>query len=248
MRFGALLLLLGGCQRLFDLRSVPDVDAPRAADAGGDGSAAPPDDAPPGVALVQHRAVGSTTTSSLSITLQAQPTAGDVLVVFGGAENGISTIAGGGVTTWQSAASSGVSPTIYVWYGITDGSSRSVTMVMNSSAKAWGDVAEWSRLDTANPFDTQTAMGMAAGSASSGTIDLQVTTTAAPDLLVFGVSCYGGVGTPAGMWTTLDTVGAAATVTLYTWYQVANTAGAEAATASFTNDWDAALVAFHALP
>lgn len=242
------MLLLAGCQRLFDLRSVPDVDAPRAADAGLDASADAPHDAPPGAALVQHRAVGSTATTSLSITFQGQPAAGDVLVVIGGAENGVSGIMGGGVTTWQSAASSGISPTIYVWYGITDGTSQIVTLAPSSSSKAWADISEWSGLDTANLVDTQTGMGQAGGSGSSGTLDLQVTTTSAPDLLVFGVSCYGSIGAPIGTWTPLDTVGAAATVTLYTWVQVTSTAGVEHATASFTNDWDAALVAFHALP
>jgi hypothetical protein len=255
VRLAVVVLLLAGCDRLFGFEPVPATDARGAhIDATADGVSrdAPADvlaldAALPGAKLVQQNA-NQNNASGLSVTLAANPTIGNMLVVIGGATCGLTGVSGGGVATWQRAAYSGVSPTISVYYGVSDGSSASVHLAPQCTTLTWGLVTEWSGLATANTIDTKTESGAAAGAMGTGFINDAVNPTSAPDLLIFGVSCYGTIGPPAASWTQLQQVVASSTVTQRAWYEPVATAGQYVVDVGYTNDWDSALVAFRIGP
>lgn len=239
MRFAALVLVLFGCQRLLDLQPVHLTDASRAPDAsdaqGGDG--------PP--SMVVQEVSASSESSTLSVSLATRPAAGHVLIAIGGAENGVKLITGGGVA-WKLAASSIVSPTSQIWFGVTDGSSSTITLEGNAG-KIWLEVSEWRELATTNTLDAGSGSGFSITTNGTQNVSLAVITQGAPDLLVFGISCYGSIGTPSGSWTALDGV-SSAFVTQDAWYQLAPTAGMQAAATTCAADYDAALAAFRTMP
>jgi len=248
------VLLLAGCDRLFGFASVPATDAHGSQiDAAGDGAS---HDAPtdalaldgrrPDAMLVQQTA-RENNGNGLAITLTAMPTPGNMLVVIGGATCGLIGVSGGGVTTWQQAAYSGVSPTISVYYGVTDGTSATLLLAPQCTTMTWGLVTEWSGLAPVNALDTKTEAGQQAGPNGAGFINDAVNTTSAPDLLIFGVACYGSIGPPA-TWTELDEVVASSTITQRAWYERAPTVGQYAVDVPYTDDWDSALVAFRIGP
>lgn len=248
-----MVLLLAGCDRLFGFAPVPatDAHAPRL-DAAGDARDAPSDvlttDArPPSAVLVQQR-TNQNSASGLDVTLAARPTSGDTLVLIGGASCGLSGVSGGGVPTWQRAAYSGVSPTISVYYGVSDGSFATVHLTPQCTAITWGLVTEWSGLAATNTVDMHTETGMAGGPTTTGFINMAVNTSSAPDLLIFGVACYGTIGPPAASWTPLSQVVAGAMITQRAWYEPAPATQQYVVDVPYTDDWDAALVAFRIGP
>ena len=230
--------MLAGCDRVFQLDHVPATDAP-IVDATADGAA-------PAALLVQQIANANNATG-LDVTLPAKPAPGNTLVVIAGAECGLSNISGGDVATWQLAAYSGVSPTFSIFFGVTDGGSMTVHLTPQCSSKTWGLVTEWSGLAAVNALDVHANMGMS-GSGSSGTIHLSVTTTSAPDLLVFGAACYGAIGNATPEWTELHEVVASATITQRAWYQLVPSTAPYAINVSYANEYDSGLATFRTGP
>lgn len=237
------LVLLAGCQRLLDLQPVHLTDASGAFDDSRAGDGTGDADGPPSM-LVQEVTAASES-SSLSVSLATKPEAGHVLIAIGGAENGVKEISGAG-TAWKLAASSTISPTIQIWFGETDGSSPTITLEGNAG-KIWLEVSEWRGLAPMNTFEVGDGSGASIIDGPTGNISLAVITQSAPDLVVFGVACYGAIGPPSGSWTALDGV-SSSFVMQGAWYRLAPTAGTQAADAMCVEDYDAALAAFRTMP
>ena len=230
------LVLLAGCDRLFGVPAFQHQHAP--VDAASDSKAAPP-------MHVQEMSRGVTPSgASVSVTLATTPTPQHVLIVIGGATSGTLTLTGGGVVAWELAASSNVSATDQIWYGVTDGSSSSIMLSTTSPSPIWADLSEWSGLDASGSFDGMDANGASGGPPSSGEIMLSVMTSRAPDLLVFSAAGFGVVNNPVGTWMPFQPTMAGA-VAQHAWYQITAAAGAQSIQASYTNDWDAVAGAFH---
>jgi hypothetical protein len=197
--------------------------------------------------LVQEMTAWNEGASSLSITLPSVPASQHVLVLIGGAEGGVGSVTGGGVN-WQTAAYSSASPSIHIWFGVTDGSSAVVTLATTNvgTDRAWLDLTEWSGLAPVNTLDAHANNGMGGGGIT-GTIDLQLSTSGAPELLVFAVSCYGVIGSEDASWTSFVPVGTGS-VGQEAWHKIADVAGLQTAQTTYTSGWDAALAAFHTMP
>jgi hypothetical protein len=219
------------------------IDGPRLIDARIDG---PPDAyVPPQPMLRQQAASYANSAASLSATFPASPTSGNLIVMIGGTPTApLTSVTGGGIATWQLAASSTVQSNVEVWYGITDGSSATVTIALtNNSSPTWLTVSEWANVtgvvDASNKLD---------GTASPATAGMITTTTR--DLLVFGVSQFAPttIGSPTpGTWTALQPIDGF--VKQREWYRVEPTAGTYGASVSVSSGgWDAALVAFKIAP
>ena len=224
-------------------------DAP-AIDAAPDASR-PMIDAPTQAMLVQQ-AANHADADHVTITLPAAPVAGDVLIMVGAdihkGLDAVGGVTGGGVTTWKRASVSAVNTNCEIWWGVTDGSSRDVTIhgVVGDTSAKFGNVSEWSGLVTVSPIDGASALDGLASPADPGAI----TTANAHDLLVFGVG--DGVpntfGAPSpGAWTALTPI--APDITLSAWYRIQTVAGTVHPTVSETAwEWDAALAAFQIAP
>ena len=247
MRLAALLVLLAACQRLLDLPPVHLTDASgafddsRAPDAPVVGDASAGDGLP---SMLVQEVSSSAQSQFIQVSLAKMPAGSDMLIAIGGSENGVKDIYGAGAV-WKLAASSIVSPTIQIWYGVTDGSSKSVTLDGNGG-KIWVEVSEWRGLAPLNTFDAGSGSGAIVG-VGAGDVNLAVTTQSAPDLLVFGIACYGTIGTPPAAWTALDGV-TASFVTQDAWYQLQPAAGLQTAGTTYDGDYDAALAAFRTMP
>lgn len=180
--------------------------------------------------------------TTLSATLQAAPTNGDVLILVGGGPTApLTSVSGGGVATWQLAVKSTVQSNVEIWYGVTDGSSATVTITLNNSTgPMWLSVSEWTELtgtlDAAVGNDGNTTP------ASAGPI-----TTTTRGLLVFGVSQFtpSNIGSPSpGVWTALQAIDGVS-VKQREWSRVEPNAGSYSASVSVSNSgWDAAIAAF----
>src|SRR5690348_11701447 len=105
----AVLLLLAGCDKLL---SLGDIHVPI--------------DAPPGP--VQQVTNFSVITTTLAASLPQQPVAGNLLVMVGATPaNALSSVTGGGAQ-WQRGTLATANINVEIWYGITDGSSATVTI------------------------------------------------------------------------------------------------------------------------
>lgn len=219
------------------------IDAPRLIDARID---APPDAYVPPQPILRQQAVNyANAAASLSATLPASPTNGNLIIMIGGTPTApLTSVTGGGVATWKLAASSTVQSNVEIWYGITDGSSATVTVALtNNSSPTWLSVSEWANVtavvDDSNELD---------GSTSPATAGSVTTTTR--DLLMFGLSQFAPttIGSPTpGTWTALQPIDGF--VKQRAWYRVEPTAGTYGASVSVSNNgWDAALVAFKIAP
>ncbi len=226
-----LLVLLAGCDQLFGIGTYPPVAA---------GADARPYDAAPQPMVVQTQVMSNASASQLMVALGHPPMPQDVLIAIGGAQNGVTSIAGAGVA-WQLAASSVVSPTSYMWYGMTDGSTSQIELATGAAGEMWLLVTEWTQLDVSATFDAENANGLA--NATTGSVDLSLTTTSGPDLLVFAVSSYGTIGDPTGTWQQLPPA-VAGSLVQHAWYRFSTAPGVETAQATSTSDWDATLAAF----
>jgi len=180
---------------------------------------------------------------SLTATLPAPPTSGRMLVMIGANVSGALTSVTGGGTTWTLATSSTRYANVEIWFGITDGSSATVTITLNgSSSPIWMSVSEWSGLAA---LDAARSTFGATSPASAGAI-----TTTGPDLLLFAVadSVPNTFGTPTpGTWTAMT--GTTGMYTQLEWYRTEMVAGTYVPTVSETaGAWDAAIAAFHIAP
>jgi hypothetical protein len=184
--------------------------------------------------------------TTLTIDLPNAPRAGDLLVFTGaGNSDSLASVTGGG-TTWSLAARSDANANVEIWYGITDGSSATVTIALpTNNSPMWGVVSEWSGMATVNVMDGAAATSGLNSPASAGGI----TTQNAHDLIVFAVAdgTPNTFGDPApGAWTALDSIDRQQLVQ-HAWYQVVTTATAYDPAVSETNGgWDAAVAALRA--
>ncbi len=216
-------------------------------DAGAADAGPPGPDALTGPAIVQSAGDQAALVTSLSTTLPSTPTIGNVLVLVGGGQVSSLQPPTGGTSAWTHAASSTTNPNIEIWFGVADGGSPTITIQADSATAMAVWVSEWTGLATVNTLDAAIGASGSVSPASAGTI----TTTSAPDLLVFGAASFlpNAFGPPTdGAWTALDTRdndSSSQTV----WYRIAPTAGDIAPTVTETrNSWDAALAAFRIAP
>ncbi|HEY5924137.1 MAG TPA: hypothetical protein VIV11_20800, partial [Kofleriaceae bacterium] len=128
---------------------VPLDDAPLATDD------ALPDAPPLPMAVLVQQANGfSANGGMVSATLPALPTSGNVLVMVGAAISGSLTSVTGGGATWTRATSSLINSNVEVWFGVTNGSSATVTVNRTLSISSiWLVVFEWQGLDATAPLD-----------------------------------------------------------------------------------------------
>jgi hypothetical protein len=234
--------------------SLPIFDAPLqspdARDAAGDASDARiPDAHVPGAMLVQQEINTATSGTTLSLTLTTAPENGDVLVMIGaGIKGSLAGVSGGGVPIWQKATGSFVNCNIEIWYGVTDGSSATVTIALtNNMGIIWMNVSEWSGLAITAMLDGASSDGRLVSPAAPGPI----TTTNANDLLLFGVTdtLPNTFGTPGpGSWTAMTSL-EVAQCRQVAWYSVVSATGTYAPTVTETaNAWEAAVVALKIAP
>src|SRR5262249_7978327 len=134
-----------------------------------------------------------------------------------------------------------------VWFGITDGTSATVTITCATNCGAqptWMNLSEWSGLATANVLDRAVAKDGLQSPARTGPL----TTTGALALIVFAVADLtpNTIGAPApGSWAAFASIETVA-ITQNAWYGFVPP-GTYAPTVTETgNNWDAALVALHA--
>jgi hypothetical protein len=202
-------------------------------------------DAGAGALLVQRAVDSMGSATTLSVTLPAPPASGHLLVMVGGSNINALVSISGGSPAWTRAAFSTTNPNIEIWFGIADGT-PSVTIAAAGLTGMTLLVSEWSGLVTTNPLDLATATSGSASPASAGTI----TTSHAPDLLIFGAADYvpNTFGTPTGgPWTLLDSITSNSIQTV--WYRVATTTGTyEAQVPETLHRWDAAIAAFRIAP
>lgn len=207
-------------------------------------------DAPaPGAVLVQQKARERTASSTLATTLDAPPLAGHTLVMIGGGPVApLVGVSGGGIATWRRAAFSPVAANVEIWYGVTDGSSSTVTITAESAASSLTMlVTEWSGLATTLALDGASANADTTTTASAG----QISTTNAPDLVLFAVASFtpNTFGTPAGFTALMPLAGAQTGVNQAAWYRQVATSGTVSPTVSVTStEWDACLVALKLAP
>jgi hypothetical protein len=206
---------------------------------------APP---PPNVpALRQQKTAYLNANTQLSLTLNNAPVSGNVLIFVGSTVSGPITISGGGIATWSLAAQSLVNANSEIYYGVTDGSSSTVTISRNDTASPiFMHVGEWSGLATSSLLDDAAAKDGTTSPATAGPI-----TTVAPALLVFGAAEFQpatfGAPTP-GTWTALTPVDGTS-VKQNAYYRIEPTPGTYAPTMTETeHEWDAAIAAFHYVP
>jgi hypothetical protein len=218
---------------------------------------APPDspadatiDAPAPTAHLVQQNVGSSAlvASQLSIVLPNLPAAGNTLVFIGACPQAqLDGVAGGGIATWTRGAYSTVHGNIEIWYGVSDGTSATVTASLATClGPFWGAVTEWSGL-LASPADDASATDGVTSPADPG----PVTTTHASDLLILGVTdnAPNTFGTPApGTWTALDNPNSSF-IKQASWYQIVSTPGDyDPRVPETSHTWDAALIALKISP
>jgi hypothetical protein len=191
--------------------------------------------------LVQEMTSFNEGATSLSVSLPALPESQHLLLLIGGAEGGVLSPTGGGVT-WQTAAFSSTSSGLTIWFGITDGSSATVTLPTTNTSpidRTWLDLSEWSGLATANELDGHDS----AGSNAAAAVDLKLATAAAPDLLVFAVVTYTPSPGLDASWTS-DTAIGTGSVAQAMWHKVVTTAGMQEVQTATAGQYDAGFAAF----
>jgi hypothetical protein len=198
-------------------------------------------------ALVQQITTSVDHGATLSATLPAMPAAGNALVMIGANEHDVLTSVTGGGATWAIAAGSAQNANVELWFGISDGSSATVTIDCATDCDpqpSWISLSEWSGLATSNLLDIAIAdNGLDSPARTSG-----VTTTGAHDLLVVAAADLqpNNFGEPMpGTWRPLTPIVTAA-IAQSAWYAVVPP-GTYTPTVSETgNNWDAVLVGLHA--
>jgi hypothetical protein len=214
---------------------------------GGSDAPLPPDGGPTGPGLVQQKSGVQLMGNSLALTFGKAPIAGHLLVMVGGDPQGSLTSVTGGGATWTAAAQSTENSNVEIWYGVTDGSSSTVTITLTQNVSPiTAAISEWSGLVTMGPLDiARPAAGI------QGPAGATITTTNARDLVILGVcdSQPNTWGTPApGTWTTMMGF-EGMFFSLGAWYQVQSTTGTIAARVSETGmHWDAVTAAFRIAP
>lgn len=207
-----------------------------------------PDAVPPTATPIQQVTSSAPIAASLSATLSAAPVAGHMLVMIGATPSGALTSVTGGGATWTRAASSTVNSNIELWYGVTDGSSATVTINRtNNGSTMWLAVSEWSGLVTTTSLDVAAANDGIANPVTAGGI----TTTNARDLVLFAASAYApntyGMPSP-GAWTAMTGI-ATQVITQSAWYRIESATGTFAPQVTQSSGgWDAVVAALRITP
>lgn len=226
MRLAAVVVVLAGCDRLFELKAFEHVD-------GGSSSS---------ITLVQQNTSAAKAATMLSATLPGMPAPGNLLLMIGAAQTDALMTPTGGAPQWRNAARSQISDNVEIWYGVSDGSSATVSIAATTSGPMCMSVSEWSGV--ANMLDTENAMHGGAGTVTAGPI----TTIDAPDLIVFAVGGYASIRTTVtedARWMPLEAPATLSGVQLE-WYRIASTPVTSQPTTETTDSWDAVIAAFPA--
>jgi hypothetical protein len=244
-----LALALAACDRVFSL-PPPGLDGDAANDAITDTTV---DGKDRGLRLVQDKAHGVQSGTSLSFDLDAAPTLGNVLILVGGAELGaLARPTGGGVTTWSLAMQSFNSQNLEIYYGVVDAPNGPIRITANAAAgRIRMSVSEWSGLDTAAPFEDAVVNEGMASPGTAGPLTIRDT----PDLLIFGVASTGSIGLTTVMggetgkgWTRLKPTPQVSSLYQAVWYQVLSGPGIHSGQVDVAGVWDAGLAAFRIAP
>ena len=124
----------------------------------------------------------------------------------------LSSVTGGGVTSWQLASRGIVNANVEIWYGVVSSSAANVTITVPApiagcpmGTDLLANVTEWSGLNGTQSQVPDTATATS-GSASPATVS--TTTLNAADLVIFGVSenAGSGIGTLGAPWTAMATI------------------------------------------
>lgn len=228
---------LAGCG--FHTNAASTIDAPPADP---DGHVAPADGMLVADPSLVQQAKGEAPDSSapLVITLPQPPAPGHLLVAVGADEHGaLTAVTGGGVVAWSLAARQLTNTNIELWYGITNGSSATISLTFpQDDLPMWAVVGEFAG---ATAFDGAISADGTASPASAGALSVH-----AHDLVIFGVGDQmpNTFGAPAGGWTALMPASSDHTEQ-DVWFTVAAATGTLAPSVTETaHQWDAAIAAF----
>lgn len=112
--------------------------------------------------LINQTTIADSLTSSTTLAI-AQPKAGNTLILTIGLSSISTTVTGvtGGGATWTRALSSATNRDVETWYGMSNGTSNSVTVTYsNASSASSGNISEWSGIASSNPVaQTATSSG-----------------------------------------------------------------------------------------
>ena len=203
----------------------------------------------PGVAMAQQIVNSAASTTSLTATLPAATTIGNLLVVVGAISSGsLTSVDGGGVDAWTLATESTTNANIEVWYGmVAVPSTTGVTIATGAVSGARMSVSEWSGLVGTVDIAASQAKPTSPSPASAPTI----TTTNAKDLIIFGVDngSPNTFGSPGGSWVAMTATPSVGSGEQSSWYQTVSSTGSFSPSVTETRHaWDAAIVAFKILP
>ena len=202
-------------------------------------------DAALGPMLVQQAIGYVALGNAASATLPAMPGSGHLLVMIGSCTSGGVSVSGGGAT-WSVATSSLTNSNEEIYFGVTNGTSATVTITLASAnAPVFVWVGEWSGAQTVNILDKARSTSGSTSPASAGSI----APANAKDLVLFAASAYSPntFGTPAPeTWTPLTGI-TQNEITQREWYLVQSAAMSHAPAVPLDNPgagWDAAIAAF----
>jgi len=228
----------GGGGGVVDSTGIPDGRGADAATPPIDGSG----DASTNLAPLQEVTGTVATGGTLTLAFGTAPAVGHLLVMVGGDPQETLTSVTGGGTSWRLAARSNEHRNVEIWYGITDGSSASVTIELaNSISPLMASVSEWQGIAVTNALDAANAVAGTTGPASAA-----IVTTHAHDLIVFGAANErpNVWGMPApGAWTAMTEI--TSDGSQQQWYRIVDEAGSVGPHVTQTAAWwDAAIAAF----
>lgn len=203
------------------------------------------DASPTGPALVQAKGNQQPGVPAMTVTLDAKPVAGHLLVMTGAdPAAGLDGVSGGGVPAWVRAASSTVNANIEIWYGITDGTSAAITISLaNANGIKTAVVSEWVRA-------SGTLDGAQAGSGSTSPAHTAEIETTGPTIVIFAAANFAPNTFDApGPGTWIEIPYTPPVAVQQQWYRIVADPVKIAPTVALTgNLWDAAIAAFRAPP
>jgi len=211
---------------------------------------APPADA--AIAKVQTGSVVTSSSASLSATLPASSTAGDLLVA---------TITENGTTTFSAPAGWIAGPAVSttgtyhgraeIWYYPNNpGGISSATFTASGATQVGGQLSEWSGVATTSPLDTRGTNTATSASSITASTTSAPTATGDVGITAFDLAMSRAQNitfTPSSGWANLGNNGTGGTANTYTGdYQLGLGAStiSETESASRTWDWAAAIATF----
>lgn len=199
--------------------------------------------------LVQLKTKTFTGGTSTTLTLDATPTPGNLLILTWGTSNSTadaSTPTGGGVTTFAKDGESSTRRSTSIWSGLVGGS-PSANVVMPGTVTMSFTVSEWSGLDTGGTLiQGSPVLNSASGTVASGA-NSSITPTSASDVVLissFGIQSNTSSGPTAG-WTDILAFG---TIHAASYRVVTNASGAYTNKYGIASDfvgWDSVCIAYN---